>query len=891
MKWGRRIFWVLVVLFLFLVISQFTQIQKLVNTLKQGRWQWVLIAALLQIGYYLIYTAVYHASFFAVGVKSRFRKLIPLVFAMMFVNVAAPAGGAGGAALFIDDARRRGESPSRTAAGTLLAMIADFGSFVLILIAGMLYLFRHHDLKSYEIITAVLLLLLVGGLSAVLFMGVYSPNRLNRLLDRLQKLILWFGNRIHKPEIISEDWAEKNASEYIEASLAMVTYPGRLWITIGVAFVGHLVNLLSLYSVFIAFNQIVSPGMLVAGYAMGILFWIISITPQGIGVVEGMMTLVFTSLGVSPEKSAIISLAFRGLTFWIPFFTGFVLLRRLRMFNPKARPISGNFGVWLAASFTFLMGIINVLSAVSPPMQDRFRRLMDYSPLEVIHGGRFTAAIAGFALIILANQLRRRKRVAWWMAIIVLSLSAVSHLLKGLDYEEAILALSLAGWLIYLRPHFHARSDVPSIRQGLYTLLGAALFTLLYGVIGFYLLDHQFKVNFDLAAAINQTFLMFTSFYNPGLEPITGLGRYFAGSIYAIAFLTFSYAIIMLIRPVLVRRPSSAAERRHARQIVENFGHTALAPFALLPDKFYFFSPGGSLIQYVVKNRIALTLGDPIGPEDDLAKSVDDFIKHCKLNDWLPAFYQVLPASLPVYQEKGFQQLCVGNEGIVKLSEFSLEGKANKDMRYAFHKLERLGYQAQYVPPPLSADLLAELHEISDAWLTLVSGTEKRFSLGWFFDEYIANGPVMIVKDQTGSIMAFTNILSEFQINEICIDLMRHRPEAEPGMMDFLFVSLFQWARQAGIDTFNLGLSSLSGVGETDQDPVIERGLHYVYEHINQFYNFKGLHAFKEKFHPEWQPRYLIYPDLYNLPLVVLALIKADSGENLFSSYLGKHKD
>ena len=367
---------------------------------------------------------------------------------MMFVNVAAPAGGAGGAALFIDDARRRGESPSRTAAGTLLAMIADFGSFVLILIAGMLYLFRRHDLKSYEIITAILLLLLVGGLSAVLFMGVYSPTRLRRLLDWIQRLFFWIGKRIHKPDLISENWAEKNASEYIEASLAMVTYPGRLWITIGVAFVGHLVNLLSLYAVFVAFNQFVSPGMLVAGYAMGILFWIISITPQGIGVVEGMMTLVFTSLGVSPEKSAIVALAFRGLTFWIPFFTGFILLRRLRMFNPKARPISGNFGVRLAAFFALLMGIINVLSAVSPPMTNRIKQLMDYSPLEVIHGGRFTAAIAGFALIILANQLRRRKRVAWWMAIIVLLLSAFSHLLKGLDYEKLFCVFS--GWMVNL---------------------------------------------------------------------------------------------------------------------------------------------------------------------------------------------------------------------------------------------------------------------------------------------------------------------------------------------------------------------------------------------------------------------------------------------------------
>lgn len=888
MKWGRRIFWILVIFFLFLVISQFTEIQKLVQTLKQGRWQWVLITALLQIGYYLIYTAVYRASFYAVGVNSRFRKLIPLVFAMMFVNVAAPAGGAGGAALFIDDARRRGESPSRTAAGTLLAMIADFGAFVLILIVGMVYLFRLHDLKSYEILTAILLLLLVGGLSAVLFMGVYSPGRLRRLLDWVQKRIVWFGIRLHKPELVAENWAEKNASEYIEASLAMVTHPGRLGITLGVAFAGHLINLLSLYSVFVAFNQVVSPGMLVAGYAMGILFWIISITPQGIGVVEGMMTLVFTSLGVSPEKSAIVALAFRGLTFWIPFFIGFVLLRRLRMFNPKARPVSGNFGVRLAAVLTMLMGILNVLSAVSAPMPSRIRQLMDFSPLEVIHGGRFTAAISGFALLILANQLRRRKRVAWWMAIIVLLVSTLSHLFKGLDYEEAILALALAGWLIYLRPYFHARSDVPSIRQGFYTLLGAALFTLLYGVIGFYLLDHQFKVNFNLSAAINQTFLMFTSFYNPGLEPITGLGRYFAASIYAIAFLTFLYAGIMLIRPVLNHEPSSYEERIRAREIVEKFGHTALAPFALLLDKYYFFSPGGSLIQYVTEDRIALTLGDPIGPKVDLAKCLYDFIAFCKLKDWLPAFYQVVPDSLSVYQKAGFQHLCVGNEGIVRLSEFSLEGKANKDMRYAFHKLEKLGYKAQYVPPPLSAALMTELHEISDAWLTLVSGTEKRFSLGWFDQDYIANGPVMVVKDQSGTIMAFTNILSEFQLNEICIDLMRHRPEAEPGMMDFLFVSLFQWARQAGVETFNLGLSSLSGVGETEQDPVIERGLHYVYEHINQFYNFKGLHAFKEKFHPEWQPRYLIYPDLYNLPLVVLAMVKADSGKNFLGSYLRK---
>ena len=119
-------------------------------------------------------------------------------------------------------------------------------------------------------------------------------------------------------------------------------------------------------------------------------------------------------------------------------------------------------------------------------------------------------------------------------------------------------------------------------------------------------------------------------------------------------------------------------------------------------------------------------------------------------------------------------------------------------------------------------------------------------------------------------------------------DLMR-RSEIENGTMEFLFASLFQWAKAQGYQSFNLGLSALSGVGEQPGDPAVERGLHYVYEHIDQFYNFKGLHAFKEKFHPDWSPRYLIYPSAANLAQAWLAVIAADSGDAGFPwSYLRK---
>jgi len=190
--------------------------------------------------------------------------------------------------------------------------------------------------------------------------------------------------------------------------------------------------------------------------------------------------------------------------------------------------------VRLVAGLVAAMGVVNALSALTPSFADRLAILRQYSPLVVRHGGHLITALAGFALILLAQGLSRRKRVAWTLALIVLGISAVSHLVKGLDYEEALLACGLVVMLWRMRHHFRARSDAPSIRQGLRVLAGAFLFTLAYGVLGFFLLDRHYSVDFGFWAALRQTVVMFTQFYDPGLIPITRFGRYFAGSIYVV---------------------------------------------------------------------------------------------------------------------------------------------------------------------------------------------------------------------------------------------------------------------------------------------------------------------------------------------------------------------
>ena len=199
--------------------------------------------------------------------------------------------------------------------------------------------------------------------------------------------------------------------------------------------------------------------------------------------------------------------------------------------------------------------------------------------------------------------------------------------------------------------------------------------------------------------------------------------------------------------------------------------------------------------------------------------------------------------------------------------------------------MTKLGYQAEFYKPPIADELLRQLKPVSDEWLKMVEGSEKKFSLGWFDEVYLRESEIAVVHNPEGQVIAFANILSEYQLNEVTNDMMRHRQSIENGTMDFLFTSLLQHYKELGYDSFNFGLSALAGVGETPESRRLEKVLHYLYEHLNRFYNFQGVHAYKEKFRPSWEPRYLVYPSFTALPEVIVALIRADSGNRLLDYY------
>lgn len=885
-KWILRF---LVVAFLWMVIARLAEIEKLAVILARGQWQWIAVALLLQVLYYSLYTGLYRSAFSVVGVRSRWRDLLPVTLGSLFINVVAPAGGATGAALFVDDAARRGESGAKATAGTLLVTVTELVAFMGLLLPGMVYLYTHHDLKAYEIAGAATLTALITGLCSVLIVGLWRPDWIRHLLGYVQRVSARIARVFHRATPLDDKWATETAAEFADAAEALRQHPIEIVWTILIALAAHLVDLICLYAVFRAFHQHMGFGGLVAGYSMAILFWIVSPTPQGVGVVEAVIALVYTSLGVPASNALVIALAYRGITFWLPMAVGVVVLQRARSFRVEQRTRARVAEVRVASALVALMGIISVLSALTPSLEPRLELLDPLLTSGIRHGARLAAVLSGFFLILVSNGLRRRKHVAWIIAMLLLAISLASHMIKGLDYEEASVALVLIVWLWTLRSQFRSMSDWPSVKQGTVVLAGAALFTLIYGTLGFYLLDRHFSVNFSLGAAINQTLTMFFAFYSPDFEPITGFGRYFATSIYVVGATTVGYSLVLLLRPVFLRHPATPQEHARAVDIVEAHGRSSLAPIALLPDKSYFFSSGGSVIAFVAGSGIGLSLGDPMGPQSDAASAIREFNEHCAKHDWLPAFYQTLPDNAEHYKASGLSSLCIGHEAIVDLNAFTLEGSGVKQLRTSMNKLTKLGYEAVVMEPPIEDLLLEEIRLVSNEWLAMMNGSEKRFSLGWFDDDYVRACKVMVIRSaQDGTIAAFANIVSEYQLNECTIDLMRRSKDAPSGTMDVLFVSLFQWAKAQGFDTFNMGLSPLAGVGAKSEDPVAERALNFIYKHVNQFYSFRGLHDYKEKFGPSWSPRYLLYSGAISLPATAYAIVRADAGAGLIESYVAK---
>jgi phosphatidylglycerol lysyltransferase len=280
---------------------------------------------------------------------------------------------------------------------------------------------------------------------------------------------------------------------------------------------------------------------------------------------------------------------------------------------------------------------------------------------------------------------------------------------------------------------------------------------------------------------------------------------------------------------------------------------------------------------YGTLGRDWVSMGDPVGPEAEAAGLVWRLRELADRHGARAVFYEVGGRTLPRYLDLGYTLLNFGEEARVALEGFSLEGSDRRDLRYTDRRLERDGCRFELVPAAGVPALLPALRAVSDAWLAERSTREKGFAMGSFRDDYVARFPVGIVR-LGEAIVAFATAWVTDVREELAVDLMRHTAGAPPATMEFLFTRMMLWGSSQGYRWFTLGVAPLSGIPSHALAPLWSRAANILYQRGSRFYNFAGLRAFKQKWDPVWEPRYIAAPRGIALPLVVTDLMALVSG-------------
>jgi phosphatidylglycerol lysyltransferase len=293
----------------------------------------------------------------------------------------------------------------------------------------------------------------------------------------------------------------------------------------------------------------------------------------------------------------------------------------------------------------------------------------------------------------------------------------------------------------------------------------------------------------------------------------------------------------------------------------------------LWPPKSLFFSPSGHcMIAYAVANNTAICLGDPVGPETEIETTVRKFLKLCSKKGWGVAFYRTCSDFLPVYTRLRLRKLKIGDDAIVHPSDFSLEGRSKRDIRSKAHQFPELGIEVVEYQPPLSPETFAQLRAVEKEWLKIPGRRERTFAVGHFDRDYLRSTPVLAVIDRNGKVLAFINLISTSP-NEIAGDLMRRRTDVPNGIMDYLVLRLIQYARHKRFSRVSLGLAPMTGFNVGERVALEERVINSVLQKLDFLFRFRSLYQYKAKFATSWEPRYLIYQNLLQLPRIALALV------------------
>ncbi|HSB96892.1 MAG TPA: bifunctional lysylphosphatidylglycerol flippase/synthetase MprF, partial [Spongiibacteraceae bacterium] len=591
--------------------------------------------------------------------------------------------------------------------------------------------------------------------------------------------------------------------------------------------------------------------------------------PGGIGVFEGSFLFLMPDHYASSQVLAAL-LVYRVIYYFVPLLLGGLVLlgyelrHNILLQSRPARTLYNLVQGSVPQIFSILLllaGALLLFSGATPGDIERIHWLRFFLPLPLLEFSHLVGSIAGLALLFLARAVLNRIDAAYFASIIVLSVGIIASLTKGLDYEEAIILGIMLLAFAPTKRHFYRKSALLQLdlSNAWLSIIGVIVLVSIW--VGF-LSYQQVDYSHDLWWRF--------SFH--------GDASRFLRSLFALGAVIAVFCIYRLMThiPATLTLPD-AAELERATAIVRNARDTT-AHLALLGDKYFMWSDSGnSFLMFDITRKFWIVMGDPLGAAEEHADLVWKLRELADRHGARVAFYQVGTQDLPLYLDLGLALSKLGEEAKVDLTDFSLSGKRRANLRHSFNKVERDGAVFEVVLASAIEPVLDELQRVSASWMANKTGREKRFSLGFFSRDYLSRGNVAVVKMQ-GRIVAFANLWELDNKNELSIDLMRYDLAAPSGVMEYLTLSIMLWGREQGYSWFNLGMAPLSGMEQHPLAPLWHKIGNRIFRFGQEFYNFEGLHRYKDKFDPVWQPRYLAAPAGLSMASVLLAVTTLISG-------------
>ncbi len=544
---------------------------------------------------------------------------------------------------------------------------------------------------------------------------------------------------------------------------------------------------------------------------------------------------------------------------------------------------------------SMVIGLFYIVQGLLPGFSEhlshryRLHRFAEVTPFGLGDLTRVADIIIGLALVMLSYGLRKRKRRAWEAVTILLAVNVVLHAVvqrppRAPHLISEFLAILVLVLLIAYRSQFYAVGDARNRWRALWALCLLLVADVAISVTYLSALSAAdgLAAPYTFTQKLESAVTNLVGFSGPVQFTTETRSDFFAFVTGALGLFTLIVVGYLFLRPAhptgRLRPPDAAA----IRQLLGKHGdQDSLGYFALRNDKSVIWSPTGkSCIGYRVQSGVMLASGDPVGDREAWPGAIHAFLDEAARHAWVPAVIGCGEQGAEVWcREGGLTALELGDEAVVNVADFSMEGRQMRNVRQMVKRVCRQGYEAEIrrvadIPP----DELRRLTRQAERWLG--GSTERGFSMALGR----IGGPdddrcVVATASEDGVPRAILHFVP-WGGDGLSLDLMRRDRNASPGLNDFLIVETIGRAADLGIKRISLNFAVFRAALERGErigaGPVL-RAWRRVLLFMSRWFQIESLYKFNAKFCPQWVPRFLVFPTTRDLPRIGLAAMEAEA--------------